>query len=159
MIREVMIKHLEDEYQLVKFTDFSQRSSLHTSGATPAFITHPNQVLSLCIECDIESCLPAAYWDVSRCGIRSAYSDQYPLSPGVIKTALLGMTSLRELENANIAKVFSIFSSACNCSDSVHGILQLESLRTSLSHADSVILHTLKGDKRLSQFCTNCQEF
>lgn len=159
-----MIRHLEAGYNVAPgvfvqaFNDQKCGQNIFPDNPAP----HPNTVLNVMLQCNVESCLSSAYYEVCAGGIESMFSSDHLLSPKITKVAVLGLVNIKDAEDDNIRKAFAEFSEACVCKSNLGTSTQLALLRAYIiarsGRMETAAFNHLNDIKCLKDFCKYCQK-
>lgn len=126
---------------------------------------HPNSVLKLCLECDVQQCLAFAYWDACFAGMESILSSHPDalLPPSTVRTAVMGNMALQVFQAARVKRTFASFAPDCKCPTKVCVPQKLEAQRN-LSfpfddpNARASEFGSLLSEEMAADFCKRCRK-
>lgn len=162
-----MIRHLQKAYP----NDFGKFEAQDIVGnaAFPEPRPDQNEVLNLCIQCGVGSCLPFAYWNASYCGIDALMESHVPgavLERTVLQNAIKGALALKVKEFEHVKEIFKRGSPQCKCVPLVrNNPYILDSLALSYSPFNDpdipggVFGHLAEVKNDTFTFCNGCRSY
>lgn len=161
--RKLMVRCLETGY----VTSFERTGGQSVLGNEifPEPIPHPNAVLKICIECDVQQCLAFAYWDACFAGMESILSSHPDelLPPSTVKTTVMGNMALMVFQAKRVKSTFSCFAPDCKCSAKVRLPETLEAQRSLAFPLDNPNIRasefgSLLAEDLVADFCKRCRK-